>query len=134
MTLWTLDSVRASPINEILTNSGSMKIMPSIHLTCGFWQILLQVSCRDYTRFLYKERCYWFTVTLFELKMSLASVDWMWLSQKIHHNLNRLLSLYLQEHWRIFISLGTIIKKFKQSKLDWEFFINLSFLGKKLII
>lgn len=62
------------PINEILANCGKMNIMSTIDLTSSFWQIPLEESCRNYTGFLYKGKCFRFTVTPFGLNTSLASL------------------------------------------------------------
>ena len=48
--------------------------MSSIDLKSSFWQIPLLEECRDFTGFLYKGRCYRYTVTPFGLKTSLASL------------------------------------------------------------
>lgn len=64
----------AVPVNEVLANCGGIKVMSSIDLTSSFWQVPLAEDSRDFTGFLYKGRCYRYTVTPFGLKTSLASL------------------------------------------------------------
>lgn len=58
----------ALPVSELLASCGGMQIMSSIDLISSFWQIPLAHECRDFTGFLYKGKCYRFTVTPFGLK------------------------------------------------------------------
>lgn len=46
------------PINEILAQCSSMRIMSTIDLTISFWQVPLREECRDFTGFLYDGKCY----------------------------------------------------------------------------
>ena len=62
------------PIDQVLASCGRVKVMSSIDLTSSFWQIPLAKESRDYTGFLYKGKCYRYTVTPFGLKTSLASL------------------------------------------------------------
>ena len=48
--------------------------MSTIDLTNSFWQIPLKENCRNYTGFLYEDRCYRFKVTPFGLSTSLTSL------------------------------------------------------------
>jgi hypothetical protein len=62
------------PIPEILARCGRVKYMSTIDLSTSFWQVGLREDCRDYTAFMYKGKCYRFTVTPFGLSTSLASL------------------------------------------------------------
>ena len=67
------DHEGALPINEVLASCGNIKVMSSIDLTSSFWQIPLAEDSPDFTGFLYKGKCYRYTVTPFGLKTSLAN-------------------------------------------------------------
>lgn len=64
----------AIPINELLGSCGKIQVMSSVDLTSSFWQMPLEEASRDYTAFMYKGKCYRYTVTPFGLKTSLASL------------------------------------------------------------
>ena len=62
------------PIDQVLASCGRVKVMSSTDLTSSFWQIPLAEESRDYTGFLYKVKCYRYTVTPFGVKTSSASL------------------------------------------------------------
>jgi transposase InsO family protein len=84
------------PINELLTTCENMKFISGIDLTSSFWQIPLSRECRDYTGFLYKGKCYRFTVTPFGLKTSLASLT-RGLDAVLEENVKNFTKIYVDD-------------------------------------
>lgn len=68
------DNEGPPPINKILARCSNIKIMSTVDLTSGFWQVKLKKKYWDYTGFLYEGKCYRFKVMPFGLSTSLASL------------------------------------------------------------
>ena len=84
------------PINEVLASCGDISVMSSIDLTSSFWQMPLAEECQHFTGFLYKGRCYRYTVTPFGLKTSLASLT-RGLDQVLTEEVKRFTIIYVDD-------------------------------------
>ena len=64
----------ARSVEELFQKCNGVKYMTKLDLTSGFWQIPIRKCDRQYTAFLYKNKCYQFKVVPFGLSTSLAAM------------------------------------------------------------
>lgn len=64
----------ARSTEELFQKCAGVKFMSKLDLTSGFWQIPIRKCDRKYTAFLYRNKCYQFTVVPFGLSTSLAAM------------------------------------------------------------
>ena len=64
----------ARSVEELFQKCNGVKYMTKLDLTSGFWQIPIRKYDRQYTAFLYKNKCYQFKVVPFGLSTSLAAM------------------------------------------------------------
>ena len=64
----------ARSVEELFQKCNGVKYMTKLDITSGFWRIPIRKCDRQYTAFLYRNRCYQFKVVPFVLSTSLAAM------------------------------------------------------------